>query len=104
MKELKNTIINLIGSQEPTIIDKVYARGTEGNYILSFAPLGTQVQQGEDYYTYNKETIIIGWEQQPTYDNGGYMRYEWAITPETANETVEDVVKTWYEYLDKWEQ
>ena len=98
MQELKNNIINLIGSQEPTIIDKVYARGTEGNYILSFVPKGTQVQHGEDNYYYTHEdTIIIGWEQQPTYDNGGYMRYEFACTPET----IEEVIHTWYEYQEK---
>ena len=99
MQELE-IIINLIGSSEPKIIDKFYARGTEGNYILSFAPKGTKVQHGEDnYYIYAKDTIVMGWEQLPTYDNG-YMRHEWAITPETAQEVAEEVVKTWYEYQE----
>ena len=96
MKELKNIITNLIGSVEPKIIDKFYARGTEGNYILSFAPKGTLVEYGEDnYYIYEKDTVIIGWEQKPNYDSG-YMRYEFEITPET----IDEVIHTWYEYRE----
>ena len=96
-------IKKLIGGNDAEIIGSFCIKGTEGDYVLSFAPKGTVVESSNDGYYYEQEEdcIIWGWEQLPTYDNG-YMRHEYPITSENADAVIAEALNDFYEEEERF--